>query len=574
MSALAPAPSLPSLPSRAPSEARSPLPSQAPSVAGSRRDPVIDLLRAGSVLLVVVLHLLVASITLSDGRVEIGTPIQDQAWFGPITWIVQVMPLFFIVGGFASARLWERMRSRGATGRDFAAERIGRLLIPGLIMFAIVGALLGIAALAGTPATLIADGSYWIGRPLWFLGVYLLVTALVPIMHAAHRRSPRLTLALLVVAVIGVDLARVPLGDGVALWNYAFVWLAMQQLGFFVADGSAFRLRRRTAVLMIVGAVAGLMILTTAFGYPADLLLAGNNPASIALVVLGAGQFAALLLAHSALTRLASGARMSAVVDWVNVRSTVIYLWHMTALATVVAVMLLAAVPLPDTFSAAWWITRPVVLAVIGLTLLPFLALARTVERRIRLERSPITSTTRIAAAVVLGIGSVIVILQLGFVPLWSALLAVALGVAALRCAGYRLTGSDRALRTRLAGMTIGARTAGRTIRAHAMSMATRARIAGTTIKARVAGKTVGARAVTMSIKARIAGMTIGARSAGRIIKARIAGMAIRARIAGIATRVADVVVTVVDAGSAAVTARITALGAARLPGRGRSALS
>lgn len=417
----------------------SPRPGTAATSPAGRRDPVIDLLRAFSVLLVVALHLFVASITLSDGEVRIGTPIQDEAWFGPLTWVIQVMPLFFIVGGFASARLWDRMRARGATARDFAAERIGRLLIPGLVMFAIVGVLLGLAALAGTPAALVADGSYWIGRPLWFLGVYVIVSALVPAMLAAHRRHPRLVLAVLVAAVIAVDLARGPLGDGVTLWNYVFVWLAMQQLGFFVADGSIFRVRRRTAVLVIAGALAALVVLTAALGYPADLLLAGNNPASIALVVLGAGQFAALRLAHPALTRFAERARVSAAVSWVNARSTVIYLWHMTALAAVVAVMLAAAVPLPETFSPAWWITRPVLLAVIGLALLPFLALARAAERRIRLERASGIGAVRVAAAVVLSVGAVIVMLQLGFVPLWSPLLAVALGAAALRCAGFRL---------------------------------------------------------------------------------------------------------------------------------------
>lgn len=418
---------------------RSPRPA-VPRTALSGRDPVIDLVRVVCVCVVVALHLLVASIESSPtGGVVIGTPIQDQAWFGPLTWVIQVMPLFFVVGGFASMRLWQRMQARGATAADFAGERIGRLLVPGLLMFAGVGVFLGAAALAGTPAQLVADGSYWIGRPLWFLGVYLVVSALVPLMAAAHRRSPRLTLGILVLTVIAVDLARGPLGDGVTLWNYVFVWLTLQQFGFFLADGTIHRIRPRTAVVALVGAVATLIALTGFLGYAPDLLLAGNNPATVALVVLGVGQVAVLRLVYGRLVRVAERPRVAAVVARLNACSTAIYLWHMTALAVVVAVMIVFAVPLPTTFSPAWWVTRPVVLAVIALVLVPFVVLARAAERRIRLERRTVPAA-RIALAVVLGVGAVVVILQLGFAPVWAPLLALALGTAALAGAGYRLS--------------------------------------------------------------------------------------------------------------------------------------
>ena len=63
------------------------------------RDRYVDLLRAFSISVVVLGHWLIAIIYLKDGRVsgENALHVIPGLWLS--TWILQVMPLFFFVGG-------------------------------------------------------------------------------------------------------------------------------------------------------------------------------------------------------------------------------------------------------------------------------------------------------------------------------------------------------------------------------------------------------------------------------------------------------------------------------------------
>src|SRR5690606_16709663 len=160
-------------------------------------------------------------------------------WIAPLSWILQVMPLFFVIAGFSGLLAYRRVRERGGTPAEFIAARIHRLLLPATFAIGIVGALLAMLAVAGVPADLIAVAGFRYGQPLWFLGVFLICQALLPALANAHARSPRTTLALLVLASLAVDLLRAQTGvDGLGFLNLAFVWLALQQLGFFLADGT------------------------------------------------------------------------------------------------------------------------------------------------------------------------------------------------------------------------------------------------------------------------------------------------------------------------------------------------
>ena len=65
-----------------------------------------------------------------DGPV-LENALEGQAWFGPVSWVVQIMPLFFIAGGFSSFHHWRSMRARGASGADYVRARLERLVRPG-----------------------------------------------------------------------------------------------------------------------------------------------------------------------------------------------------------------------------------------------------------------------------------------------------------------------------------------------------------------------------------------------------------------------------------------------------------
>lgn len=129
----------------------------------ARRDLSVDLVRVVCVLLVVVLHSLMLGITVQpDGSIGWRNIVQEQPWFAVASWFGQLMPLFFVVGGFASWQGWASTRRRGGGGADFFRARLLRLGTPAAAWYVLVGLVVWVATAAGLPvpvAQLLAKGS-------------------------------------------------------------------------------------------------------------------------------------------------------------------------------------------------------------------------------------------------------------------------------------------------------------------------------------------------------------------------------------------------------------------------------
>ena len=82
----------------------------------TQRDLVVDLVRTACVVLVVVVHITMVGVAVGPDGIAVTSPLQEAPWYVAATWIGQVMPLFFVVGGFASAVGW-----RGAVRRAAAS---------------------------------------------------------------------------------------------------------------------------------------------------------------------------------------------------------------------------------------------------------------------------------------------------------------------------------------------------------------------------------------------------------------------------------------------------------------------
>ncbi|REK20305.1 MAG: acyltransferase, partial [Actinobacteria bacterium] len=67
------------------------------------RNRYVDLLRALSILVVVYGHWLMAAPEVIGGEIRIGHALTDIPWTRGLTWVLQVMPVFFFVGGFSNA---------------------------------------------------------------------------------------------------------------------------------------------------------------------------------------------------------------------------------------------------------------------------------------------------------------------------------------------------------------------------------------------------------------------------------------------------------------------------------------
>lgn len=349
-----------------PSPSRSSAASSAASIDLSKRDLTLDLARVFCVLLVVVIHLLMVGVgTGPDGGIEVSRPLEAQRWFAPVTWAGQIMPLFFVVGGFASLTAWRSLGRRGGTGADYVRNRVLRLAQPALPLFLFYVAVIGGARLLGVDPDLVDLAVVGAASPLWFLAAYTLCQAFVPLMAAWHARSPRATVAVLLAGVVVVDTARYASGiTEVGLANLFFVWLLVQQIGFFYADGWFSNRRWWTLVGIAAVAYASLVPLTEWGPYSVDML--GNlNPPTLPLVALAIGQACVLRLLRPALARLMNTHAARAAVFVVGTRLMTIYLWHLPVILIVSGATLLVPGASPAPASPAWWWSRPVMFVLV-----------------------------------------------------------------------------------------------------------------------------------------------------------------------------------------------------------------
>ena len=158
------------------------------------RDRTADLMRAVSIAVVVVWHWAGSVTHRRDGEIVMPNPIDQVPLLWLATWLGQVMPVFFLVGGFANLAAWDRV---DGSARAFLRPRLARLLRPTAVFLGVWAAVevVLLAAVPGYPGVL----SYGlvVAVPLWFLAAYLWVVLLMPLTAVAHRRAAVPTVVLL-----------------------------------------------------------------------------------------------------------------------------------------------------------------------------------------------------------------------------------------------------------------------------------------------------------------------------------------------------------------------------------------
>ncbi|MGO4463451.1 acyltransferase [Streptomyces sp. M-16] len=326
------------------------------------RDRYVDLLRVASLATVVFGHWLMAAVS-GDG---IGNLLALVPPLQVLTWALQVMPVFFFVGGFSHALSYRSLERRypGRPGYAvFLRARLRRLLRPTLV-FVLVWAVLALAVqLAGHGGGRLTGAALrTVTQPLWFIGIYLAMVALTPPLLRMHARHGWAAFAAPAAAAALVDVLRFALGvPYVEFLNFALVWLAVHQLGFLRADGRI----TRPAVLGAAG-LAGAVLLVAFGPYPLSMVgmpgekVSNMAPPTLALLCHGMWLVGAVqLLARPAGAWLARPRVWHGVVAANRVAMTA-FLWHLTAMLGVYAVQLLLGMALPEPATGAWWAQVPV----------------------------------------------------------------------------------------------------------------------------------------------------------------------------------------------------------------------
>lgn len=370
------------------------------------RDRYVDLLRVASLAAVVLGHWLMAAVT-PDG---VGNLLAVVPALQPLTWLLQVMPVFFFVGGFAHALSYRsllRKRPEGSTDSVYAAflrARLQRLLRPTMVFVLVWGAAALLIQLLGGGGGLTGVTLRLVTQPLWFIGIYLAMVAFTPPLLRLHERYGWGAFAGLAGAAAAVDVLRFAAGvPYVEFLNFAFVWLAVHQLGFLRADGRlgvgpALPALRRPALLAgggLVGAVA-----LVAFGpYPLSMVgmpgekVSNMAPPTLALLCHGLWLVGAVELLRAPAARLLARPRAWRTVVAANGVAMTAFLWHLTAMLGVYGAMLALDVPLPEPATAAWWAQTPLRLAFAAALTAVLVAAFRTFERPAAPATPPATAT-------------------------------------------------------------------------------------------------------------------------------------------------------------------------------------
>jgi hypothetical protein len=335
-------------------------------MAPAERDPFVDFVRAMSLLVVVAWHWVFTILIWEDDGPHVTNPIGFTSGMFIVTWVFQVMPLFFFVGGYAHTVSWDRARNKGNRMRAFVWGRVKQLLVPALslvVTWVVIGSVL-----------IYLTGGDWVVRtvilvlsPLWFLATYLLLVLLFPVARWFHLRFGPVALIWLAGGAVIVDVARFTHGHSRLAWlNMILVWGFCHQLGFFYKQLVA--LGRQGALMLasfggfvLIGLVYSDLYPGSMVGVPGDRFsnMAPPTICIIGLVCLQAGL--ALLVRPWVLDKLETSRRWRNTSETINRFSMPLYLYHATGMAIAKGLWYQFGFAVEYTEpTLRWWLLRPI----------------------------------------------------------------------------------------------------------------------------------------------------------------------------------------------------------------------
>jgi len=366
------------------------------------RNRYVDFLRAVSILVVVVGHWLIATAWYVDGELTPGHLLKSHAQYQWLTWLFQVMPIFFIVGGYSNAVSLESAKRKGQGYADWLVTRLHRLMSPLLVLVIAWACVAGVMTLMGVRPVVIEFTSQAALIPTWFLAIYITLVLLAPVAYKFWRRFGFLSFWIFVGLAALVDVLFFAADIRWPGWtNYFWVWLGVHQLGFAWRDG-----RMGSAGKLLIYSALGFAVLYSLVHwgpYPQAMVgspdegLSNTLPPKITLFALGVFQFGLLLAIEGPMRRLLSNVKLWAATVLINGMIMTLYLWHITVLIVIVSLAYFAGgfgigiEPGTD----AWWMTRPLWIGVLYAVLLPVTLLMSPFERLPRRKDAPVPAAMR-----------------------------------------------------------------------------------------------------------------------------------------------------------------------------------
>ena len=349
--------------------------------AASAREPSADVYRVLAVVVVVIGHWLVSAVTYRDGQFGNDYPPDVMPWTRWLTLVFQVVPVFFVIGGYANAASWARWcESRDRHWLSWARRRLAVILGPTTAYVVLAFAAMAVLARVGIAPEALSFGGWAIAMHLWFVPIYLVVVTLTPVAVAAHRRWGLLVPAVLAVAVVVVDVAaRLAHLPAIATANYVLCWGAIYQAGICWRGGA---LRGRRPWLIAAAGAVVVAILLGLHWYPVSMVGApgateqNNFPPTAALLAYASVQAALLIAVAPTVTRWLRGSRWQRPLAVANNNVMAVYLWQMVPVVVVaLAGYPTGLLPQPEAGTGGWWLFRLVWLMILALVMVVEVAL-------------------------------------------------------------------------------------------------------------------------------------------------------------------------------------------------------
>jgi len=322
--------------------------------------------RAVSITVVVLGHWLMAAPAMNRGELTLSDMLHLAPWTQWLTWVFQVMPLFFIVGGYSNAASCEAARRARRSYGAWIGARLRRLVRPVVSLLLLWSGIALAAHQLGVDPRTIRIGSQAALIPTWFLAVYVMVCVAAPATYALWRRFGMASFWGLALGAVLVDAVAFSGDLPLLRWaNYAFVWLGVHQLGYVWRAGKISGPAQ--ALACAAGGLAVLVVLVVVAAYPVSMLtvpgeeLSNSRPPTLALLALGVMHGGLVLALEAPARRWLRNTRAWAATVLVNGTIMTLYLWHVTAMVLIVGLAnLLGGIGLGfRPASPEWWLTRP-----------------------------------------------------------------------------------------------------------------------------------------------------------------------------------------------------------------------
>ncbi len=345
------------------------------------RNRYVDFLRAASISVVVIGHWLMAAPFVDEGNLRLGDMLHLAPWTQWLTWTFQVMPLFFIVGGYANAASWDAAQRSGESYGEWMGARLRRLVGP-VVPLLIVWSMLALAARRlDVDPRVVKLGSQAALIPTWFLAVYVMVVVAAPATYRLWQQFGIGSFWGLALGAVVVDAVAFLWNVPFVRWiNYGFVWLGVHQLGYLWREGRLAGAAR--ALPWAAGGLALLVCLVVFASYPVSMItvpgeeVSNSRPPTLALLALAALHVGLVLAAEQPARRWLRRSRPWTATVLVNGTIMTLFLWHLTVMALIIGLAnLLGGIGLglpPAT--GLWWLSRPIWILILFSVLVPFLA--------------------------------------------------------------------------------------------------------------------------------------------------------------------------------------------------------